>query len=261
MRRSSAPPNKSSNDARAARSPRLRSRGSGSRVSSRRARQTASLRPAACRVERASGSIPPPAVTRRTLTQFAFVSLLLTTACAGPGQYVWFSNLPRTDWSSVAGEYVINIGDSIAIRVYQQDDLSTVGKIRRDGRIALPLIGEIMVVGKHPSVVAREIEGKLKQFVVSPRVTVNVEVPQPVTVSTIGEVAHVGTVTLEPPAGMIQALSQAGGLTDYADKSRIFVLRQFPSFQRIRFTYDSIITNQDGAATFPLRSGDVIVFE
>jgi polysaccharide export outer membrane protein len=196
------------------------------------------------------------------LARVVALALLLTpAACGGAGQYVWYSRLPRTEWGSPTGEYTIGIGDAVGIRVYQLDDLSTSGKIRRDGRIALPLVGEIMVAGKHPSELAREVEGRLKQFVVSPHVTVNVEQSQPITVSTVGEVSHVGTLTLDSPAGMIQALSQAGGATDYADKSRIFVLRQFPTFQRIRFTYDAIINNEDGAATFPLRSGDVIVFE
>ncbi len=191
----------------------------------------------------------------------AFVTLFGAAGCAGPGQYVWYSRLPRTDWGSPTGEYTIGIGDTVSIRIYQQDDLTTSGKIRRDGRIALPLVGEIMVAGKHPSELAREVEGRLKQFVVSPRVTVNVEQSQPITVSTIGEVKNVGSLTLESPAGLIQALSQAGGPTEYADESRIFVLRQFPSFQRIRFTYEAIDKNEDGAATFPLRSGDVLVFE
>jgi polysaccharide export outer membrane protein len=188
-------------------------------------------------------------------------ALLAAPACAGPGQYVWYSTLPRSEWGSASGEYTIGIGDGLNISVYQQPDLSFTGKARRDGKVALPLVGEIMVVGKHPSALAHELEGRLKQFVVSPRVTVNVELSQPVTVSTMGEVAHVGTITLEPPAGLIQALSQAGGLTDYASDSRIFVLRQFPTFQRIRFTYEAILHNEDGAATFPLRSGDVIVCE
>ena len=200
----------------------------------------------------------PTSASARAL---ALVTLLGALGCAGPGQFTWYSKLPRSDWGSATGEYTIGIGDQISIRIYQQDDLTTAGKIRRDGRIALPLVGEVMVAGKHPSELARELEGKLKQFIVSPRVTVNVETSQPVTVSTIGEITNVGTLTLEAPAGMIQALSQAGGPTDYADKSRIFVLRPFPNYQRIRFTYDAIMHNEDGAATFPLRTGDVIVVE
>lgn len=202
----------------------------------------------------------PYSLTVKARALAVFV-LLGAAGCAGPGQFVWYSKLPRTEWGAGAGEYTIGIGDTLSISVYQQVDLSFTGKARRDGKIALPLVGEIIVVGKHPSALAKEVEGRLKQFVVSPRVTVNVESSQPVVVSTMGEVAHVGTITLEPPAGLIQALSQAGGLTEYADQSRIFVLRQFPTFQRIRFTYDAIVHNEDGAATFPLRSGDVIVCE
>lgn len=210
--------------------------------------------------------VASPGVSRSRSLQACFRVLALAAglsaaACSGPGQFVWYSRLPRSEWGSPTGEYTIGIGDTIAIGVYQQVDLSTTGKIRRDGRIALPLVGEVMVAGKHPSALAHELEGRLKQFVVSPRVTVQVEQSQPITISTIGEIAHVGTLTLEPPAGMIQAISQAGGPTDYANKSRIYVLRQFPTFQRIRFTYDSIVNNEDGAATFPLRTGDVIVVE
>jgi polysaccharide export outer membrane protein len=190
-----------------------------------------------------------------------FAALTSVAACSGPGQFVWYSRLPPTEWGSATGEYTIGIGDTLGIRVYQQDDLSITGKVRRDGRMSLSLVGEVMVAGKHPSELAHELEGRLKQFVISPRVTVNVEQSQPVTISTLGEVARVGSLTLEPPANMIQALAQAGGTTDYADKSRIFVLRQFPKFERIRFTYDAVLKNEDGAATFPLRTGDVIVIE
>jgi polysaccharide export outer membrane protein len=152
-------------------------------------------------------------------------------------------------------------GDSISIRVYEQENLSGTFKIRRDGRIALPLAGEVMVAGKRPSEFAHEIEARLKEFIVTPRVTVNVDVSQPISVTLIGEISKVGSVTLDPPARLIEALAAAGGPNDFADKSRIFVLRQFPKFQRLRFTYDAILHNDSGAAGFPLRSGDVVVVE
>jgi hypothetical protein len=56
-------------------------------------------------------------------------------------------------------------------------------------------------------------------------------------------------------------MAQCGGPNDFADKSKIFVLRQFPTYKRIRFTWDAILHNDDGAASFPLRTGDVIVVE
>jgi polysaccharide export outer membrane protein len=194
------------------------------------------------------------------VAQLALLSLPVG-ACASAGTFTWYRDVPNADWTTDVSEYVIGVGDSITIRVYEQDSLSGSGKVRRDGRIALPLAGELMVAGKHPSQLAREVEGRLKEFIVTPRVTVNVDQSQPVTISAVGEIAHVGALTLDPPARLIEALAQGGGLSQYADKSRIFVLRQFPTFQRIRFTYDAIVHNDAGAAGFPLRTGDVLVVE
>jgi polysaccharide export outer membrane protein len=185
----------------------------------------------------------------------------LSAGCAATGPFTWYSELPKTEWSSLTGEYVIAPGDTVNIRVYQQEGISGSAKVRRDGRIALPLVGEVAVAGKHPLELANELETRLKEYIVAPRVTVNVEQSQPVTVTVIGEVARVGALTLEPPGRLVDAVAQAGGPNDFADKSRIFVLRQFPKFQRIRFTYDSILRNEGGAASFPLRTGDVIVME
>ncbi len=172
-----------------------------------------------------------------------------------------YSDLPKSDWGTDAGEYVIGVGDTISIRVYEQEPVSGSIKIRRDGRIALPLAGELLAAGKHPSQLASEIEARLKQFIVTPRVTVNVETSQPITVSALGEISHVGTITLEPPARLIDAMALAGGPNDYATRSRVFVLRQFPQFQRIRFDYDAILRNEGHSADFPLRTGDSIVLE
>ena len=197
----------------------------------------------------------------RGLAWVALPVLLSATGCASAGSFSWYQDIDKSEWGTDLSEYVIGVGDTINIRVYEQESLSSSLKIRRDGRIALPLAGELVAAGKHPSQLAREIEARLKEFIVSPRATVNIEVSQPVTVTAIGEIAKVGPITLDPPARLIEAIAQTGGLNDYADKSRIFVLRQFPKFQRIRFTYDAITHNESGAAGFPLRTGDVLVVE
>ena len=202
-------------------------------------------------------------LARRAFVGAALLGPLVfsTAACTSAGQYVWYRDVPNADWRTDLTEYVIGVGDTISIRVYEQDGLSSTVKIRRDGRIALPLAGELVAAGKHPSQLARELEIHLKEFIVTPRVTVNIETSQLVSVTAIGEITKIGPLTLEPPARLIEAIAQAGGPNDFADKSRIFVLRQFPEFQRIRFTYDAIVHNEAGAAGFPLRTGDVIVVE
>jgi protein involved in polysaccharide export with SLBB domain len=75
---------------------------------------------------------------------------LSVASCASAGEYVWFKDVPVSEWGAAAGEYVIGVGDSISIKVYEQENLSGTFKIRRDGRIELPLAGELLVAGKRP---------------------------------------------------------------------------------------------------------------
>ena len=185
----------------------------------------------------------------------------LSTGCAGAGQYVWYAEMPESERSAMTSDYIIGVGDTVSIRVYEQDGLSGDVKVRRDGKTAMPLVGEIVVAGKRPLELSSEVETKLKQFIVSPRVTVNVTTAQPVSITTLGEVGRVGALTLDPPARLVEAMAQCGGPSEFADKSRIFVLRQFPTYKRIRFTWEAILRNEGGAASFPLRTGDVIVVE
>ena len=187
--------------------------------------------------------------------------LLAPLGCAGPGQYVWYAEMPEAERSGGGSDYVIGVGDTISVRVFEQDGISSDAKIRSDGKIALPFMGELVVAGKRPLEVSREIEVRLKEFIVAPRVTVNVVTSQPITVTVVGEVARIGTVTLEQPARLVDALAQSGGPGEFADKSRIFVLRQFPSYRRIRFEWEALLRNEGGAAQFQLRSGDVVVIE
>lgn len=200
-------------------------------------------------------------VARASTLLLAFALSAVTAGCASAGQYVWYGEMPSSERSPLLSDYVIGVGDTISINVYEQEGLTGEFKVRRDGKAALPLVGEIVVAGKRPLELSSEIETKLKQFVVAPRVTVNVAASQPVSISALGEVQRVGSMTLEPPARLVEAMAQCGGPNDFADKSKIFVLRQFPSYKRIRFTWSAILHNEDGAASFPLRTGDVVVVE
>ena len=186
---------------------------------------------------------------------------LASVGCASAGSFVWYHQVPRAEWAAPVGEYVIAVGDTVNVRVYDQESLSTRGKVRVDGRLALPMLGEVAVAGKAPRVLATEVEGRLKEFVLTPRVIVNVEETRPTSVTFVGEVARPGLLTIEPGTTLLQAFGQAGGPAEFADDTRIFVLRQHPTFRRIRFTYDALVHNEGGAATFVLVGGDVVVVE
>jgi polysaccharide export outer membrane protein len=180
--------------------------------------------------------------------------------CAGPGQYVWFDRLPPEAQTS-ASEYLIEVGDVVNIRVLGHDEMSTKQRVRSDGRLALLLIGEIDAKGKRPGALRSELEGRLKDYIVSPSVVVNIDETRPPTVTLLGEVVHPGVFPVEPDARLTHVLALGGGLTEYASHDSIFVVRTQPAPMRIRFTYDAISRNVGRAGDFPLHSGDVVEIE
>jgi polysaccharide export outer membrane protein len=152
-------------------------------------------------------------------------------------------------------------GDVLNVRVFNQDALSTRARVRSDGRIAMPAIGDIEVRGKRPSSLKAELEARLKDYVNAPSVTVTVDEFQPITVAVLGEVARPGTFPSDPHATIAQILAAAGGLTEYASRDSIYVVRAAPAPLRIRFTYDDVSRGEPRTAAFSLRQGDLVVVE
>ena len=192
---------------------------------------------------------------------FGWVVLVVSVACFGcgsTGPFVWATDLPKEE--SDPTSYLIVPGDVLSVKVYNQDALATKSKVRSDGRISMPFLGDVDVHGKAPTAVAKQIEVGLKNFINTPNVTVMVDEFQPTSISIIGEVGHPGTITVDRDAGVLQALAAAGGLTENADGEGIYVLRSTPVPRRIRFTYKSL-TKTPPTSTFRLRSGDVVVVE
>lgn len=191
------------------------------------------------------------------------LSLLLTRCSAGITSFTWVDEIPRTEiGDSAAGDYTIAEGDLLNVRVYNQDALSIRGRVRPDGRIGVPLAGEVEALGRRPADLARELEARLKPFIVAPAVVVAVEEIQPVRIAVLGEVAHPGVFVLEPGASVLQALATAGGTTEFADRERIFVIRKrlAKAPLTIRFSYARLVGNARAAA-FTLATGDVVAVE
>jgi polysaccharide export outer membrane protein len=201
------------------------------------------------------------------LRRLAPIPLLASLALAGCGAslpHVWVDQISQAEIGDTAGtDYVIARGDLLTIRVYGQDPISTHGRVRPDGKIAVPLAGELEAEGRRPADLAREIEARLKPFVVAPAVVIGVDEVQPIRISVLGEVARPGAFALEPRAGVLQALAIAGGTTEYADRERIFVIRRTPGKPplRIRFSYADLAGGRGRAATFALATGDVVTVE
>lgn len=185
---------------------------------------------------------------------FAFV----VAACGSTGPYVWVDSLPPQ--TAAGSDVVITDGDVINIRVFNQEPLSTREKVRSDGKMSLPVVGEIAARGKRPAQLATEIQDKLKAVVVAPSVTVSVEQNAELKVSVVGEVRQSGVFPLESGASVLHAIAAGGGLSDYADRDKIFVVRKSLP-QRVRFRYSDLRAQEQKSISFTLQPGDIIVVE
>ena len=192
-----------------------------------------------------------------------FVLLAVPFGCKTTGEYVWADTLPPSP-QTAGREYVIQIGDTISVRVWNQDSISSRIRVRPDGKVSIPFVNDVDAAGATPTELGARIQLRLKDFIVNPVVTVALEEPRPLVVAVLGEVVRPGNYQLEAGAGVLQALAIAGGPTAFADKDRIMVLRQKPdgsSATRIRFTYSSLTQLEGRATTFRLQGGDAVVVE
>lgn len=191
-------------------------------------------------------------------------TLLLLSACYKPGRFVWVDDYREPQLQQQDDGYLIRKGDVLNVNVWNQRDISSRLRVRDDGRISLPLLNDVDAAGMTPAALARAMEQKLKDLVANPVVTVMVDEAQPIKISVLGEVRNPGKKLLDSGSGPLQALSEAGGFTDYARDDAIYVLRKeagYPTPVRIRFTYEALTRNEGAAPTFRLKTGDVMVVE
>jgi polysaccharide export outer membrane protein len=193
------------------------------------------------------------------LKRLALIALLCTTACHN-APYVWV-NQRMPEPKSLNNLTVIGVGDLVMVDVMGDEKMSGQWRVLPDGTLTLPVLGPVQVAGKNSEELARELETQLTKLIQLPKVTVFIQESQ-ISVSVIGEVKQAGALSLSTPANVLQALAKAGGLTDYADSSGIYVLRtDHGKTQRIRFKYRALVDAEPAATGFMLKTGDMLVVE
>jgi polysaccharide export outer membrane protein len=167
------------------------------------------------------------------------------------------SSLPRT---TAVNEYRLVPGDKLRVEVYKDPQLSQSLQIRPDGKVTLPLVGDIVASDLTPIQLRDRITNSLKEYITNPVVTVMVVEASPVTVFVMGEVMTPGAIPMKAPMSVLQALAMAGGFKEFANTKDIRILRRVgnqPSVQTIRFNYNEAIKG-NGAPVF-LQPGDMVV--
>lgn len=203
-----------------------------------------------------------PSLRRNTLLA---VVAVVSSACASAKGVVPLRTFTATPAPAVTE--VIGPGDLVSVRVWNSDQMTAKQRVRPDGTLALFFIDSLRVAGKTPSAVGSEIAQRLDGVFVAPRVSVVVEESEASAITLLGEVQRPGTYHITRPLSVLEGLALGSGLTEYARRNRIFVLRETrgangaPSRVRIQVRYTELLAGDDRARGLVLRAGDIVVVE
>src|SRR4051794_8429885 len=156
--------------------------------------------------------------------------------------------------------YQIGLGDVLEVSVWKNPELSVTVPVRPDGRISVPLLGDVQAAGLTPLALKATLMQGYKEYVTAPAVSVVVKEIHSRKIFVTGEVAHPGAYDLQPRTKLMQALSLAGGLTPYA-RGRVVLLRDGhdgKSDKRFEYKVDSIISGKRPEDNVLLLPGDTL---
>ncbi|MBX2867953.1 MAG: polysaccharide export protein [Acidiferrobacterales bacterium] len=156
--------------------------------------------------------------------------------------------------------YLVQSGDSLLVSVWNEPDLTNSITIHPDGTFSMPLIGEIQASQKSVSQIKEAITEKLIRYIPDAIVTVGIEETVGVNIYVIGQVNTPGVFNVQQPTDVMQALSLAQGMTPYAAKNKIKILRRGSDGQKaIGFRYGDVAKGLKLEQNIVLENGDVVV--
>ncbi len=155
--------------------------------------------------------------------------------------------------------YVVGIGDLLNVSVWKEKDLSQTVVVRPDGKISIPLVGEVYIAGQTPIEAEAQLRDRLKSIVIEPKVTVTVTEIRSRMVYITGEVGRPGAYPLNGPLNVLQLIAQAGGLTQFAERKKIRILKANGNDKGAPFNYNSVVHGRDARHNLLLTPGDTVV--
>lgn len=190
----------------------------------------------------------------RFLRLLAFV--LLMSGCSGAqSPWVWVHELPPQK----ATAPVIKPGDTLQVTVRNQASISGQLKVQPNGTYVQPQLGAVAVEGLTEVQASARLAKLLEGVLVNPQVNISIAQPGDNRLAVLGEVKTAGRVALRPEDGMLELLSQVGGLSEFADHDGIYLIRKTGTTAlRVRFDYDRLLVGDPKAIGFKLRDGDVV---
>jgi polysaccharide export outer membrane protein len=183
---------------------------------------------------------------------------LLLGGCATSGNY------PPAPVSAASFDYtyIVGAGDSITIHVWRNPDLSSTVPVRPDGKISAPLGEELVVQGKTPTQIARDIETVLEKYVRDPVVTVSVGGfvgPYSEQIRVVGAAAKPQFLPYKQQMTVLDVMIAVGGLTDFADGNKAVIVRTSEGERRYSVRLRDLVRNGDIGANVDMKPGDILI--
>jgi polysaccharide export outer membrane protein len=198
-------------------------------------------------------------VHRTFFRAIAAVFVLIVTGCGGAPPLP-----PAPPASSLpSAEYRIGPGDALNIFVWRNPELTLTVPVRPDGRLSIPLVEDVVAIGKSPTTLAREFEERLSKYVKEPLVTVIVESfvgPIPEQIRVIGEAAQPRALPYRADMTLLDLMIAVGGLTKYAAGNDSVIVRTAQGEQNTYSVHlNSLIRDGDIESNVALRPGDILI--
>ena len=170
-------------------------------------------------------------------------------------------NLEATGTKAHDDSFVIGNDDVLAIDVWKEQNVSKSVPVRSDGKISLPLVGEVQAAGLTPLKLEQEIAAKLKNYIAEPEVTVIVQQINSQKFNILGMVNKPGSFPISNSATVLDAIALAGGFRDFAKQKAIYVLRQNAdgTQTRLPFNYKEVVKGKNPDQNIKLQPRDTIV--
>jgi polysaccharide export outer membrane protein len=160
-----------------------------------------------------------------------------------------------------SGTFVIGDEDVLAINVWKEPEISRSIPVRSDGKISLPLVGEVQAAGRTPVQLEREITTKLLSYIAEPEVTVMVQQINSEKFNILGQVVKPGSYPLIRGTTVLDAIATASGFRDFAKQKDVYILRQNTggTESRLVFNYKDVISGKHPEQNIKLEPRDTII--
>ena len=161
--------------------------------------------------------------------------------------------------AAASADYVIGVEDVLSVSVWKEADLTKLVNVRPDGKISVPLVGDLQASGKTPRQLSATLTESLAKYIKEPIVTVTVEQINNFKIYMIGEIGAQGELTLKRRTRLLQAIAQAGGLSPYASKNIVVVRDEGGREVRTEIDYRKVINGERPELNIYLKPGDTII--